>query len=205
MGKSALMVALITGNVIWGGSAVYAEEGLQQFNLDQMVVTATRTMKELQEVPSSINVVTAKEIAEKNVTSVQEALQYLPGIYMNQSAQGSIQMRGFNSSDILVLVDGVQMNDTYDGSVNFNMIPVENIECIEVLRGAASSIYGGHAVGGIINIITKEAKEGTHVDAALSYGSNSTWKKSLNVNSKINDKWSFGIGYENRKSDGYDG
>ena len=100
MGKSALMVALITGNVIWGGSAVYAEEGLQQFNLDQMVVTATRTTKELQEVPSSINVVTAKEIAEKNVTSVQEALQYLPGIYMNQSAQGSIQMRGFNSSDI---------------------------------------------------------------------------------------------------------
>ena len=62
MSKSILMTALITGNVIWGGTVVYAEEGLQQFNLDQMVVTATRTMKELQEVPSSVSVVTSQDI-----------------------------------------------------------------------------------------------------------------------------------------------
>lgn len=176
-----------------------------EFTLDSMVVTATRTMKELKEVPSSVSVVTAKEIEERNVTSVQEALQYMPGVYMSQNAQGGISLRGYTGSDVLVLVDGVQMNETYNGSVNFNMIPVENIERIEVLRGAASSIYGGHAVGGVINIITKEPEEGTHVNAALSYGSNNTWKKSLNVNSKVNDKWSFGVGYENRKSDGYPG
>lgn len=176
-----------------------------EFTLDSMVVTATRTMKELKEVPSSVSVVTAKEIEERNVTSVQEALQYMPGVYMSQNAQGGISLRGYTGSDVLVLVDGVQMNETYNGSVNFNMIPVENIERIEVLRGAASSIYGGHAVGGVINIITKEPEEGTHVNAAVSYGSNNTWKKALNVNSKVNDKWSFGVGYENRKSDGYPG
>ena len=65
---------------------------------------------------------------------------------MSQAAQDGLQLRGFSSSDVLVLVDGVQLNDTYEGDVNFNMIPVENIERIEVLRGAASSIYGGHAV-----------------------------------------------------------
>lgn len=70
----------------------------------------------------------------------------------------------------------MQQNDTYDGSVNFNSIPVENIERIEVVRGAGSSIYGGHAVGGVINITTKEAKAGTHIDAAVSYGSYKTWK-----------------------------
>ena len=64
MVKSILMTVLITGNVIWGGTVVYAEEGLQQFNLDQMVVTATRTMKELQEVPSSVSVVTSQDIEE---------------------------------------------------------------------------------------------------------------------------------------------
>lgn len=72
MGKSILMTVLITGNVIWGGTVVYAEEGLQQFNLDQMVVTATRTMKELQEVPSSVSVVTSQDIEERNINSVPE-------------------------------------------------------------------------------------------------------------------------------------
>ena len=186
-------------------STAQKENVENNFTLNEMVVTATRTMKELKEVPSSVSVITAKEIEEKNVTSVQEALQHLPGVYMSQAAQGGLQLRGFSSSDVLVLVDGVQMNDTYGGDVNFNMIPVENIERIEVLRGAASSIYGGHAVGGVINIITKEPEEGTHVNAALTYGSNNTWKKALSLNSKVNDKWSFGLGYENRKSDGYHG
>ena len=88
MGKSILMTVLITGNVIWGGTVVYAEEGLQQFNLDQMVVTATRTMKELQEVPSSVSVVTSQDIEERNINSVPEALQTLPGVYMNPSSTG---------------------------------------------------------------------------------------------------------------------
>lgn len=202
--KGLLMSALICGNVLWGGTAVLANE-VQEYDLDAVVVTATRTMKQIQEVPSSVSVVTAKEIENHNVTSVQEALQYMPGVYMDQSSQGAISLRGFGSTNVLVLVDGVQQNDTYEGAVNYNSIPVENIERIEVVRGAGSSIYGGHAVGGVINITTKEAKAGTHIDAAVSYGSYNTWKKSLNVNAKINDKWSFGLGFENRKADGFDG
>lgn len=162
--KGLLMSALICGNVFLGSSAVFAED-VQEYDLDAMVVTATRTMKQIQEVPSSVSVVTAKDIEERNVTSVQEALQYMPGVYMDQTAQGGISLRGFGSTNVLVLVDGVQMNDTYQGAVNFNSIPVENIERIEVVRGAGSSIYGGHAVGGVINITTKEAKAGTHIDA----------------------------------------
>ena len=159
--KGLLMSVLICGNVLLGGNAVLANE-LQEYDLDAMVVTATRTMKQIQEVPSSVSVVTAKDIENHNVTSVQEALQYMPGVYMDQSSQGAISLRGFGSTNVLVLVDGVQQNDTYDGAVNYNSIPVENIERIEVVRGAGSSIYGGHAVGGVINITTKEAKAGTH-------------------------------------------
>lgn len=206
MNNKALLAALICTSVLTGGTTAFAEESVGEFALDTMVVTATRTMKQLQEVPASVSVVTAADIEKKNITSMQEALQHLPGVYMNQSAQSGIQLRGFSSEDILILVDGMQMNTTYNGSANLNTIPVENIERIEVLRGAASSIYGGYAVGGVISITTKEAqKVGTHVDAVVSYGSNSTWKKSLQVNSKVNDKWSFGLGYENRKADGYYG
>ena len=204
--KSVLMTALITGLCIGGVQSAFAADDLNTFALDEYVVTATRTLKQLQEVPASVSVVTAKDIEERNVNSVQEALQNLPGVYMNPTAQSSIQMRGFGGTDILILVDGQQMNTTYDGTANLNSINVENIERIEVLRGAASSIYGGHAVAGVINITTKEAKQlGTHGDVVVSYGSNSTWKKSVQVNSKVNEKVSFGLGYENRKSDGYDG
>ena len=206
MSKGLLMTALICGNVLWGGTGVYAEEALQEYSLDTMVVTATRTMKQIQEVPSSISVVTAKDIEAHNVMDVEQAIQRLPGVYMDKSASGSIQLRGMSTTNVLVLVDGQQMNSTYNGGVDLKSIPVETIERIEVLRGAASSIYGGHAVAGVINITTKEAKEkGTHMSAALSYGSNNTWKKALQVNSKVNDKWSFGLGYEQRKSDGYKG
>ena len=112
---------------------------------------------------------TAKDIKEKNVTTVRDAIAQMPGVYMDMAGNSGITLRGFSSTDILVLVDGQQMNSTYNSVVNFNEIPVENVERIEVLRGAASSIYGGHAVGGVINITTKEARDnGLHGDAALS-------------------------------------
>ena len=187
-----------------GGTVVYAEEGLQQFNLDQMVVTATRTMKELQEVPSSVSVVTSQDIEERNINSVPEALQTLPGVYMNQAAQGGIQIRGFSSSDILVLLDGLPMNTTYNNGMEWEMVPVEKIARIEVVRGAGSSLYGGRAVGAVVNIITKDnpEKKGASVNAVVSYGSNNTWKKALYADARVNKKLSFGVGYENRKSDG---
>lgn len=70
-----------------GGTTVLANE-VQEYELDEMVVTATRTMKQIQEVPSSVSVVTAKDIEERNITSVPEALQTLPGVYKSQAIQG---------------------------------------------------------------------------------------------------------------------
>ena len=99
-----------------------------------------------------MSVVTAKDIERHNVTTIQEALQYVPGLYMNQAKaqDDQIMLRGMDTPNILVLVDGVQLNSAYDGAVNFDQIPVEAIERIEVLRGAASSIYGVRAVYKII-------------------------------------------------------
>lgn len=201
-----LVCSLLCGTACLGSNLVWAETQ-PEFMLDEMVVTATRTMKELQEVPSSVSVVTAKDIAEKNITSVTEAIQTLPGVFMSQVAQGDIQIRGFESKDILVLLDGMPMNTTYNNGMEWEMLPVENIERIEVVRGAGSSLYGGRAVGAVVNIITKENKKtkGATVNAVLNYGSNNTWKKSLYADIKPNDKLSLGVGYENRKSDGFKG
>lgn len=205
--KGLLMTALICGNVLWGGTAVHAEE-IGEYALDTMVVTATRTMKQIQEVPSSVSVVTAKDIAERNIKAVPEALQTLPGVYMSQSpsygSAGDLEIRGFDSKNILVLVDGAVMNSSHNNEVQWEMLPVENIERIEVVKGSGSSLYGGRAVGAVINIITKtQTKKGAHANIVVNYGSNNTWKKAAYVDVKANDKVSFGVGYENRKSDGY--
>ena len=206
--KSLLMTALICGNVLWGGNVVFAEENTEDINLDEMVVTATRTMKQIQEVPSSVSVVTAKDIQQKNIQSLPEALQTLPGVYMSQSpsygSAGDITIRGFDSKNVLVLLDGAVLNTAYNNEVQWDMIPVENIERIEVAKGAGSSLYGGRAVGAVVNIITKNQTEnGAHTNIVVNYGSNNTWKKAAYVDVKANDKVSFGVGYENKKSDGY--
>ena len=93
------------------------------------------------------------------------------------------------------------MNFPYNNGVDWEMIPIENISRIEVVRGAASSLYGGRAVGGVINIITKDiTKKGLNANIVLNYGSNNTWKKAIYADIKANDKVAFGVGYENRKS-----
>mgnify|MGYP001945010398 CR=1 FL=1 len=202
-----LMASLICGSMLAAPVAGFAaDNGLAEFNLDQMVVTATRTLKDIQEVPSSISVVTAKDIEEQNVTNVRDAIAQLPGVYMDRKAESGIMIRGFDAKDILILVDGQQYNSTYNSDLDFGDIPISNVERIEVLRGAASSIYGGHAVGGVVNITTKDAVEkGTHGTVTLSRGSHKTWKKSVNLDTKATDKVSFGAGYEDRKSDGFRG
>ena len=159
----------------------------------------------MEKVPASVSVVTAKDIEKHNYSSVAEALGQLPGIYLEPIGDGGITLRGFESNNILVMVDGQPVNSGWNGQVDWSLIPVHNIEKIEVVRGAASSLYGSRAVGGVINITTKKiTKIGLHGEAVLSSGSNSTTKQVLNTRIK-KDKWDFGVGYEKRKTDGWRG
>ena len=114
--KSILMTALICGSVLAGGTTVFAEENIGEFSLDTMVVTATRTAVDKIKVPSTVHVVTEEDIKQKNVLTITDALKEIPGIYdgraggMSDTANG-IQMRGFGESDILVLYDGMPLNE----------------------------------------------------------------------------------------------
>lgn len=204
--KGLLMSALICGNVLWGGITVLANE-VQEYELDEMVVTATRTAQENIKVPAQVNVITAEDIKEKNVLTITDALKTIPGLYDGRAGgmsdvANSIQIRGFAEDEILVLYDGMPLNDGYSGNVNWSAIAIDDVAKIEVLHGAASSLYGGRAVGGVINIISKNPdKDSVHVYA--NYGSDSTWKRGINLSKKLNDKWSLGFGYENKETDGH--
>jgi len=132
---------------------------------EKVVVTATRVETPMREVASSITVITAKEIEEKQSVTVLDALRNVPGLNVVQAGglgkSTSVYLRGAESRHTLVLIDGVtELNDPMDAgrSFNFANLTVDNIERIEVLRGPQSTLYGSDAIGGVINIITKKGK-----------------------------------------------
>jgi len=150
--------------------------------LPNMVVTATRTETPENEVASSMTVITAEDISAKHLTTAADALRTVPGVDVIRSGgpgqPTAVYLRGANANHTLVLVDGVEMNDpsSTDGSFDFANLQTDNIERIEVLRGAASAAYGSDAMGGVINVITKKGKGSAKFTGTAEGGSYDTWK-----------------------------
>ncbi len=112
------------------------------------------------ELGTSVTVVSREDLSRQQVRHAADALRSLPGVSVNRpSGPGSltqIRMRGAEGNHTLVLIDGVTANDSGNGEVDFSLIPVEDIERVEVIRGALSGLYGSNAIGGVINIITRK-------------------------------------------------
>ena len=184
-----------TGTIFAADAPVYALKGI--------TVTATRQAESLQDVPANVQVITEKDIKARNVQTASDAVAMATGVSASNSVEGTVNLRGYNSKNILVLVDGQQMNTAWNGDVDWNMIPVDNIRKIEVVSGGQSALYGGRAVGGVINIMTKTQKQnGVHGNALVSYGSHNTWKQAYSVSGK-KDKVTWGTFYESKQTDGW--
>jgi len=128
--------------------------------LDQVIVTATRIPTASYKTGRSISIITADELRELPVTTVDEMLRYLPGINLNSrndfGVQSDIGIRGSTFSQVLILVDDVRVNDPLTAHFNNNIpVPLSEIAQVEIIRGPAAASYGSDAVGGIIHIKTK--------------------------------------------------
>lgn len=131
--------------------------------LSDVVVSATKTEQSSSDAPASVSVVSAKNIENMNIHSPDEALKFSPGAYTTRPAGHEPSVMGTNVvlrgipdySRTLVLVDGQTLNDPYIGAVTWESVPAETIKRIEVVPGPFSSLYGGSAMAGVINIITK--------------------------------------------------
>lgn len=179
MFKQTLSVALCT--------TLVASLEAKELALDPIVVTATKTEQSLKDVTSDITIITGEELEEQHLTTVAEALNLVPGIStVSNGGLGkstSVYLRGFDSKRVLVLIDGVRYNDISDSinGASFEHLMINNIEQIEVIKGAQSGIWGSEASAGVINIITKKAKAGTTLNAHLGYGSFVTKKYGASI------------------------
>lgn len=199
--KSKEITALLAVLALTGAGSVSAETPV--YTLKGITVTANRQAERLQDVPANVQVVTEKDIQKRNVQNTAQAVAMVTGVSASQSVEGTVNLRGYTSKNILVLVDGQPMNTAWDGDVDWNMIPVENIRKIEVVSGGQSALYGGRAVGGVINIMTKTQKQdGLHGSATVSYGSNATVNQGYNVGFKKN-KFDFGAFYGSMNTHGW--
>ena len=126
-----------------------------------VVVTATRSDKKLEESPGSTSVIEMDDIANRSVKTIDQAINTVPGVFNRRGkglmdTQSTITLRGFPSQQrTLIMLDGVPLNDSYTGGVQFGGLATGNVERIEVVKGPFSSLYGGNAMGGVVNIITR--------------------------------------------------
>lgn len=148
--------------VLFFVSEVCLAQNPTEQTLPNVVVTATRTELSPEQLTTSLTVVTAEEIRERQAETVLGALRAVPGLDVVQSGSrgniASVFIRGSDSDHVLVLIDGVEVNSATAGGFDFAHLTTENVERIEILRGSGGTLYGSQAIGGVIHVITKAGK-----------------------------------------------
>jgi iron complex outermembrane receptor protein len=177
----------------------------------EVVVSSTRLPDapvDARTLPAKVTVITAEDIRKSGAKTVQEAIQWVTGIVMydqvGNSFQQSIDLRGFNGMPVpatSVFVDGQRMNEPDFNTVNFDLIPYETIERIEVIPGAAA-IYGKNALGGVINIITKRGTEKHQVTGETLFGSFHRERYGINASGPIG-KFDYYASFSRETEDGF--
>lgn len=177
-----------------------------QPSLDTMVVTATRQDTRASEVLADMTVIERDEIERNAQDTITELLARQPGI-QTASTGGpgtatSFYVRGSNSNQTKVLVDGIAINSVDLSGSPLRFIPLADVERIEILRGPAATLYGADALGGVIHIMTRRGTPGLRADAFAGYGSKNTRQASAGV-SGGNEQWRFRVEANHRSSDGF--
>ncbi|MBL6456089.1 TonB-dependent receptor [Belnapia sp. T6] len=145
------------------GLAALASPALAQTAIPDTIVTGTRVPTPAERVPAATTVITRQDIEERGYQSLSEALVSVPGLRIvptgGLGSQTSVFLRGNSSRAVLVLLDGVPLNDPAEanGAFNFGNELLFDVERIEVLRGPTSALYGSQAIGGVINLVTRRA------------------------------------------------
>ena len=177
-------------------------------NLSDVIVTANKIEQKQNTTGKVVTIISAEQIqanAGRSLAQVltEQASLYLPGALSNAGSVPSIFMRGASSGRTLVLIDGVPVGDPsmISNEFDLNLVPLDQVERIEILKGAQSTIYGSDAIGGVINIITK-SKLKKSWSGSYALGTYGTQKLAIQ-HSKTYNKISYAIGYENATAKGF--
>jgi vitamin B12 transporter len=210
-----LSVSLIATTILFGQKEKVSKNLLQKDSvqktastLDDVIVTANKIEQKQNTTGKVVTVITSAQLnahAGQSVAQVlsEQAGMYLPGTLSNAGTVPSIYMRGASSGRTLILVDGAPVGDPsmISNEFDLNLVPLAQIERIEILKGSQSTMYGSDAIGGVINIITKK-KSGSFITGGASAGTYGTQTNQISLNGVL-AKINYTAGFENQKSNGF--
>jgi len=191
-----------------GDSSVINHSELPQVELDKIVVTATRTPTKTSNVIAQTRVIDSEELQRYQGQTVTDVLKNQPGINITQSGgmgtASNFYMRGFDSKQVLVIIDGIRYGSISLGSPSLNLLSADQLDRIEILYGASgSSIYGSDAMGGVIQIFTKgNSVDKSNVSTSIGYGSNNHYQVGVTAQLK-NATSSLSLGVSRNETDGF--
>ena len=155
------LYASVLACLMLGPTAALAQE-VDEFTLDPVIVTATRTERGAKEISAAVQVITREDMDNTGATNLADALSMMTGgqiVKNSGSGKKSVAIRGFDSRFSTILVNGRRIASEPDQLFELNRLPLTNIERIEIVRGPQSALYGTEALGGVVNIITRNSKD----------------------------------------------
>ncbi len=162
--------------VYFAAAALDARAQLVPPQTESVVVTTTTWPQDEAEVGAATTVFDRERIEASGVTNVADLLRLTPGVDVVRSGEDgavtSLFLRGANSTQALILVDGVRVNSPYFSGYDFSALTIENVERVEVVRGPFSALYGSDAMGGVVQIFTRPPSDGTAASVTLGSGEN---------------------------------
>ncbi|MBR7030709.1 MAG: TonB-dependent receptor [Prevotella sp.] len=202
--KNILLTGMALSMPVIGLSAQTFRDSVE---LEQVVVTATHSPKALKDVPVVTRLITLHDIKITDATNIQDLLtQEIPGLEFGfaMSQETSLNMSGFGGNAVLFLVDGERMAGETMDNTDYNRMNLDNVGRIEIVKGASSALYGSNAVGGVINIISRENLEPWTANVNSRYNSfGYEWRNgaSFSFNTK---KWNSQTSFQHTKIDPVD-
>ncbi|MEP5272574.1 TonB-dependent receptor plug domain-containing protein, partial [Maribacter dokdonensis] len=203
---STLLLLIGTHIIVAQSQEPSVTDSILSQELDEVIVTATRTARQLSSLPLPVTLVGKKQIIKSGTVRLNEILNEQTGIITvtDESGFQGVQIQGIASDYILILIDGVPLVGRSAGNFDLSRLTVGNIKQIEVVKGPSSSLYGSEALGGVINIIT-EKPEKQNFSGNASYRIGSFSQQDMNLDLKQGfKKFRYGFFANRFSSNGYD-
>ena len=182
-------------------TSVFSQQSDTTIVLEDVVVTATRSEISLEDSPVPTEVITKDEIQQLNLITMDDLLK-VKGFFVAPVKSGGFQLRGLSSEYVLVMIDGVPLAGRESGALDVSNINLDNVERVEIVKGSMSALWGNHAIGGVVNIITKKSGQKS-LSVNTQYGSNNT--SLIGFSSTLTDgKVTNVLKVNNQNSDGFD-
>jgi len=209
MNLNSVLILVLIGlytTTIYSQKKSLKTDSISTHNLDEVIVSATRTVRQLSSIPLPATLISKKELKRTGVIRLNEILNEQTGIttIADESGFNGIQIQGISSDYVLILIDGVPLVGRSAGNFDLSRLAISNIKQIEIVKGPSSSLYGSEALGGVINIITEKPKQaGIKENISYRLASFNTHDANIYIQQKKN-RLAYSFYLNTLQSDGYD-